>query len=78
MSDYIGPKQQALVWSLRRGALLRQENGRWYTTDAAGLNRRYHNRERCMGLYLRGFLMATNSTPDRHWHYVLTDKGRNA
>lgn len=77
MSDYIGPIQQAIVWTLRRGTMLYQEQGRWYTTDAAGLNRRYLNRERCMGLYTRGFLMSVGMEETRV-RYVLTEKGKRA
>lgn len=69
--NHIGPKQRPIIEDLKRGYILYQEDGRWYFNYGI----RYLNRERCMGLYTRGFIMA-DGTEDTRTRYVLTDKGR--
>lgn len=74
MTDSIGPKQRELIAALQGGAELLQRNGQWRVRHDRGMSY-IVNRERCMALYVRGFLMADGET-DGATRYTLTTKGR--
>lgn len=75
MGEYIGPRQAALLVAMKRGQRLYQEDGRWYLIGGANV-KRYQNRERCMGLFVRGFI--TGSMEETRTRYTLTVKGEFA
>ena len=74
MNSYIGPKQRPIIEALKRGGLLWMRNGKWMLRSFVSI--RSQNRERCMGLYLRGFVM--HDTVDGWAIYRLTEKGKRA
>lgn len=84
-TDRLGPEQINLLRCVRRlNVALYQEQGRWYHLCGDCGRRTYHNRERCMSLYLRGFLM-TGGTEEgaafaggSRTAYHLTEKGKAA
>lgn len=76
MSERVGPKQRPIIEAMKAGAVLLNEHGTWSLRDKS--DRWYVvNRERCMGLYVRGFIMADGEFAG-HARYVLTEKGKRA
>jgi hypothetical protein len=74
--NYIGPKQRPIIEALKQGAYLTMRYGKW-TLCERGKNSAA-NRERCMGLYVRGFIMADGETEFNEAIYRLTEKGKRA
>ncbi len=75
-TEYIGPRQQAILDAMDGGAEL------WQRPGSNGYSRfdldgKAANREACMALFLRGYMMITDSKSE-DFLLVLTDKGRRA
>jgi hypothetical protein len=73
----IGPKQRLITDALKAGGELRMLYGEWSLYEASGVWRGV-SRERCMGLYVRGFIMHDGETPGGRAIYRLTEKGKQA
>jgi hypothetical protein len=71
----IGPKQRAIIDALKAGGELRMRYGEWSLYEADGKWSDV-NRERCMGLYVQGYIMHTGETPGGRAVYGLTEKGK--
>jgi hypothetical protein len=79
MSERIGTKQRPIIDALKAGGVLLNEYGTWSLREKSGPWYTV-NRERCMGLYVRGFIMADGVDEARviRVRYVLTEKGKRA
>lgn len=77
MSNYIGPKQREIIAVLKQGAELVQDLGRWRIRHDMGKSY-FVNRERCVGLYVRGFLMSDGLASSGGFLYRLTEKGKRS
>lgn len=74
MKHRLGRHQKVIIEAMRAGAMLWNYEGRWFLNDDVV------NRERCMGLYVYGYIMGGNAEdlPDRRWRqrYTLTEQGK--
>jgi hypothetical protein len=71
MTHRIGPKQRAILRAVADGQELWKLDRRWK------LDEKTVNRERCMTLFMRGYIMMTSEWINGY-RFVLTDKGRAA
>jgi hypothetical protein len=76
MADYIGPKQRPIIEAMKDDGWLQNHEGRW-SLFRGTVWWRSENRERCMALYVRGFIMA-DGYQGSGIRYVLTEKGKAA
>lgn len=72
LSDYVGPKQRAILDALRFGVTLYQDRGLWYFSSGSEVL--FQDAHRCLALYVRGFLMAEQD--GGRIRYRLTEKGK--
>lgn len=75
-TEYIGPRQQAILDAMDGGAELWQRPGT-NGYSRFDLDGKAANREACMALFLRGYMMIVEER-GRDYRLVLTDKGRRA
>lgn len=67
----IGPKQRPIIEALKAGGVL------WMLRTVVS-SLYPQNRERCMGLYVRGFIMHDGEVAHGWAIYRITEKGRKA
>lgn len=70
-----GKRQREIIEALKSGAELVQRDGRWRLENGMSY---FVDKERCMGLYVRGFIMADGMASNGGFLYKLTEKGKRA